>query len=77
MITRSDRTTQVEPPEISQRAREDEPHVSPSRLARFWGVHIDTVYRDIRKGALRASRTPSGRFRISMADARRYGRPFD
>jgi hypothetical protein len=76
MITRADRTTQVAPAEISH--REDEAaYVSPSRLARYWDVHIDTVYRDIRKGALRASRTPSGRLRILMADARRYGRPFE
>lgn len=49
--------------------------ISPSRLAASWGVHLNTVYRDIRKGALPAFRLPSGRFRIRRADADRYGRP--
>jgi IS30 family transposase len=49
--------------------------VSPSRLASFWGVHPNTIYRDIRKGALRAFRLPSGQLRISRKDARQYGRP--
>jgi excisionase family DNA binding protein len=52
-------------------------YVSPSRLARHWGVHINTVYRDIRKGALKASRLPGGQFRIRMSDARAYGRPVE
>ncbi len=30
------------------------PRVALSRLAVYWGVHINTIYRDIRKGALRA-----------------------
>lgn len=51
--------------------------VSPSRLADYWGVHVNTIYRDIRKGALRAFRLPGGRFRIRGCDARRYGRPVD
>ncbi len=51
--------------------------VSPSRLASDWGVHVNTVYRDIRKGALRAFRLPSGRVRIRREDARRYGRPIE
>ena len=51
------------------------PHISPSRLAGFWGVHVDTIYRDIRKGALPAFRLPGGQLRIRVADARRYGRP--
>lgn len=52
-------------------------HVSPARLAAFWGVSIDTVYRDIRKGALRAFRLPSGKIRVKMSDAKRYGRPIE
>jgi hypothetical protein len=52
-------------------------YISPSRLARHWGVSITTVRRDIGKGALRASRLPGGQLRISMADARRYGRPIE
>jgi predicted site-specific integrase-resolvase len=51
--------------------------VSPSRLAADWGVHVKTVYRDIRKGALRAFRLPSGRVRIRRDDARSYGRPIE
>lgn len=51
--------------------------LSPSRLAEDWGVHVNTVYRDIRKGALRAFKLPSGRFRIRRDDARRYGRPIE
>lgn len=51
--------------------------VTPSRLASYWGVHVQTVYRDIRKGALRAFRLPSGRVRIRRDDAERYGRPIE
>lgn len=59
----------------SRRASEQIGMVSPSRLASFWGVHPNTIYRDIRKGALRAFRLPGGQLRISRSDARRYGRP--
>lgn len=52
-------------------------YTSPAKLARRWGVHVQTIYRDIRKGALRASRMPGGQLRISIADARRYGRPIE
>jgi excisionase family DNA binding protein len=52
-------------------------YVSPSFLARHWGVSLVTVYRDIRKGALPASRLPGGQFRIAIDDARRYGRPVE
>jgi len=63
-------------PDLEKRAVvTDVAYVSPSRLARHWGVHVNTVYRDIRKGALRASRLPGGQFRIKWIDARRYGRP--
>lgn len=51
--------------------------VSPSWLANFWSVHPNTVYRDIRKGALRAFRLPGGQLRVLMSDARRYGRPIE
>lgn len=50
---------------------------SPARLAAYWGVHVNTIYRDIRKGALRAVRLPGGRFRIRGHEARRYGRPVE
>ena len=75
MITRSDRTNDVTPASLDHRGEDEGPYVSPSRLARHWGVHINTVYRDIRKGALRAQRLPGGQWRISLAEARRYGRP--
>lgn len=65
LTNRQVRTMPAAPPEV----------LSPSRLSAEWGVHINTVYRDIRKGALRAFKLPSGRFRIRRADADRYGRP--
>jgi excisionase family DNA binding protein len=53
-------------------------HVSPSRLANYWGVHVNTIYRDIRKGALKAFKVgASGQLRIRMSDARKYGRPVE
>lgn len=51
--------------------------VSPAWLAAKWGVGVQTVYRDIRKGALRAYRLPGGDLRIRIRDARRYGRPVE
>lgn len=51
--------------------------VSPSWLAAFWSVHQNTVYRDIRKGALKAYRLPGGQLRVLMSDARKYGRPVE
>jgi excisionase family DNA binding protein len=58
-----------------QKAPEMERHVSPSYLARYWGVHINTVYRDISKGALPARRLPGGALRIKWRDAQQYGKP--
>jgi len=80
MITRADRTNDVDPRSLTDRAPRSEidgPHWSPSRLANYWGVHVDTIYRDIRKGALKAFRLPSGQLRINLGDARRYGRPLE
>lgn len=77
MITRAAENHQVRPEALAHREREDGAYVSPSRLARHWGVSLDTVYRDIRKGALRASKLPGGRFRIRTSDARSYGRPIE
>jgi excisionase family DNA binding protein len=54
-----------------------ERHVSPSWLAHHWQVHIDTIYRDIRKGALPAFRLPGGQLRIKWSDAKKYGRPIE
>jgi excisionase family DNA binding protein len=53
-----------------------EPYVTVSELARYWRVSVDTIYRDIKKGALTTYRVGSSRaIRISTAEARRYGRP--
>ena len=53
-----------------------ERYVTPTELARYWRVSTDTIYRDIRKGALPAYRIgSSGTIRIRIEDARRYGRP--
>jgi len=51
--------------------------ISPSALAAKWGVGVQTIYRDIRKGALRAYRLPGGDLRIRIRDARRYGKPVE
>lgn len=51
-------------------------YVTVTKLARYWNVSVDTVYRDIKKGALRVYRVgSSGAIRIRIEDARRYGRP--
>lgn len=72
--------TMIRDNEIRTRLSSGDPNesaISPSRLADYWGVHVNTVYRDIRKGALRAFRLPSGRVRIRRGDADRYGRPIE
>jgi len=51
--------------------------ISPASLAAKWGVGVQTIYRDIRKGALRAYRLPGGDLRIRIRDARRYGKPVE
>ena len=57
------------------RPKDEAAYISPSRLARHWQVSLRTIYRDIGKGALPASRLPGGQYRIKMRDAQRYGRP--
>ena len=53
-----------------------ERHVTPAELGRYWKVSTDTIYRDIRRGALMAYRVgSSGALRIRIEEARRYGRP--
>jgi hypothetical protein len=69
--TRADRRSQA------RGGRRDGDHVSPTWLAEHWGVHPNTVYRDIRKGALPAFRMPGGQLRVLLADAKRYGRPVE
>lgn len=76
MINSNDLTNRMargqEPPPERRRA-----HISPGELAEYWGVHPNTIYRDIRKGALRAFRLPGGYLRIRIADAKQYGRPIE
>lgn len=68
----------VLPGQITDRRASDESaDLSPEDIASYWGVHVNTVYRDIRKRALPAFRLPSGRLRIRREDARRYGRPIE
>jgi excisionase family DNA binding protein len=56
--------------------RKSQPFVTVTDLARYWSVSVDTVYRDITKGALRAYRVGSaGTIRVHTEDARCYGRP--
>lgn len=50
-------------------------YVRPSWMAKYWGVTIDTVRRDIKKGALPARRLPGGQLMIRKEDAINYGRP--
>lgn len=75
MSTRPDRFSSVDPQALTTRERDE--YVRPSSLAAEWNVHVRTVYRDIRKGALPAFRLPSGSIRIRREDARRYGRPVE
>jgi predicted site-specific integrase-resolvase len=67
----------LHPDKPDRAPRHEGAYISPSRLARHWDVHINTIYRDIRKGALKASRLPGGQFRILLSDARAYGRPIE
>jgi hypothetical protein len=54
-----------------------EPKLTVGELAHAWRVEPETIWRDIRKGALRAYRLPGGDLRILLKDAREYGRPVD
>lgn len=74
-MIQSPRNMSVQPEQL--RHRESNSHISPEELAAYWHVHVHTIYRDIRKGALRAFKLPSGRLRIRPDDARRYGRPIE
>jgi hypothetical protein len=51
-------------------------YVRVSALAHYWNVDPKAIYQDIDKGALAVERHgPSGRIRIPIAEARRYGAP--
>ena len=65
-------------PEAFDLASDSDHYVTVTELARYWKVSVDTVYRDIKKGALRAYRVgSSGKIRVRVEDARQYGRPVD
>lgn len=69
----------ISPDDLRNRAvlpDEDAPRLTPSDLAQYWNVHPNTVYREIRKGALRAFRI-GRQLRIRRSDADRYGRPLE
>ena len=56
--------------------RKSQQFITVAELAGYWNVSVDTVYRDITKGALRAYRVGSaGTIRVHTEDARRYGCP--
>jgi len=84
MIIRPDRTQQVDPETLTYRADprgevgDEMPAVmAPQELADFWRIHVQTIRRDIKKGALKAFRLPGGDIRIRRSDAIRYGRPIE
>jgi len=59
-------------------AADSDRYVTVTELARYWKVSVDTIYRDIKKGALQAYRVgSSGKLRVRVEDARQYGRPAD
>jgi excisionase family DNA binding protein len=49
--------------------------ITARMLARYWAVDIETIYRHIRKGTLKAYRLPGGSIRIKREDALSYVRP--
>ena len=80
LMTRPEEAPGVAPttPNADQEERElREPKLTVEELARCWRVSPDTIWRDIRKGALRAQRIPGGTVRILLSDARAYGRPYE
>lgn len=60
---------------VTDLAKHCEPFITVRALANYWGVSVRTVRRDIRKGALRVYRLPSGGLRIKREDALAYGSP--
>ena len=65
-------------PRIFDLATDSDYYVTVTELARYWKVSVDTVYRDIKKGALQVYRVgSSGKIRVRVEDARQYGRPAD
>ncbi len=62
--------------EIRDLSSHPDAYITVQELAAFWNVSDDTIYRDIKKGALRVSYVGSaGLIRIAKHDAVTYGRP--
>ena len=76
MILRSIDKTDSRPPMTNDVTAKSKAFVTPLQLATYLDVHPQTIYRQIRKGALRVVRV--GRvIRIRLADALRYASPSD
>lgn len=61
-------------PPIDDLARWPHPHVAPTQLAQYWGVHPRTIIRWLRRGQLRGLRLPGGLWRIRRQDALAFER---
>lgn len=48
--------------------------ITPQQLAEYWGVGYDVIWRDITKGALKATMI-GRRWKIATKDALVYGKP--
>ncbi len=46
---------------------------TPTDVADYWLVHVDTIYRRIRSGDMPAMQLPNGAYRIEEDDAITYG----
>lgn len=46
----------------------------PIDVARYWGLHPETIRRRVRSGDIPAVKLPSGDLRIAEQDALSYGR---
>jgi excisionase family DNA binding protein len=68
-------TTSLRGVEVVDLAAHPDTFVTVRSVAAYWGVHVQTVRRDIRKGALPVFRLPGGAIRIRTADALAYGEP--
>lgn len=62
---------------MKRRAGQRKSWLSPCEVADFLGVHVSTVYRYIREGALPHRRLPGGHLRIPPEDLEDLGIPAD
>jgi excisionase family DNA binding protein len=49
--------------------------LSAGQVAEYWGVHVETVYRAVRRGQLEARRFPTGRILIDERVAEDFAAP--